>query len=136
MAKRWPNLLHWQLLENVYRATDHDSWRVWAAADLGVAKKDLRCSFDRPLDAQELDTLLAQLKRRADQHRAFIEREYLANLAAVQSAVHEAQYDLRHAVMLEAAAENEKRDLADWIASPVYARERAFFADLLAEEAA
>ena len=136
MSKRWPNLPHWQLIEQTFRACDHTSWRAAAAEYLGVEKRQLRFLFDRPLPESDLDVLHAKLKARAADYRFFIEKVYLPRLTAAQDAVSDAQAERLHEIRCEAERENADREAEDFRNSAVFKYEQAFLADLLIEEAA
>jgi hypothetical protein len=66
--KRFPNMPHWQLIERTCRIIARRSWRCRAAAILGVAKCDLRSTFDRDLDGPTLDAVHARLKIAIEKH--------------------------------------------------------------------
>jgi hypothetical protein len=123
---RFPNTVHWQLIERTCRTIAQRGWRHEAAIILGVPKADLRSTYDRhDLDGPALDRMHARLKAAIVMHRKAAEDRMLFTYAAV-AAVEGAQDErLRH---LQRIAEQASLTEAN---ARFTEFANAFFADLM-----
>ncbi|MGY3356417.1 hypothetical protein ACVWZK_003080 [Bradyrhizobium sp. GM0.4] len=124
---RYPNNVHWRLIETAFREIAGPSWRRIAAQVLGVEKWQLRTLYDRDLTGPEIDTLLARigfaLEDRADDLKSYVSR-----VDAMARIVDGRKRERLHEIERLAGIEETRN-------SPFNQLAKSFLADLLDEAA-